>query len=181
MLSLISVTQALSPFNDFSKIDPTVLEKAKNRGQRVHAAIAAHLTGTFLVTPLPEEERPLFDSLRLWCDEMVWEVIAVEPEIKDEALGYVCHPDALVRMKPDYCMAIPDWKTPQVESLSWPVQLSAYRHAAEKLYREKILIYAVQPRPDGKIAKGIPYERNNYHYAIFLNCLNAYRYFKGGK
>jgi hypothetical protein len=177
-MRLISVTEALRPFNDFSHIPPDVLQKASERGTRIHAAIAAHLTGTFLVTPLPPEEVPLFDSLRLWCDEMVHVVIVVEPALRNEALGFVGHPDAAVILKnKSHCIC--DWKTPQVESLSWPIQCAAYQQLASKKYGKEFIACAVQPRPDGKIAKAFMYGKNPHHYAIFLNALNAYRWFKG--
>ena len=181
-MELISVTTALKPFNDFSRIPADVLEKAKNRGSRVHAAIAAHLTGTFLVTPLPPEEVPLFDSLRLWCDEMVSEVIAVEPELKDESFGYCGHPDALIFNK-EGRRAVVDWKTPQVESLSWPIQICAYCEMARKSYGEKFWGYAVQPNPAGSIAKSKPYAPTSQHLQVFLSALNCHRWFnqKGGK
>lgn len=179
-MRLISVTEALRPFNDFSRIPPDVLQKASGRGTRVHAAIAAHLTGTFLVTPLPAEEVPLFDSLRLWCDEMVLEVIAVEPELVNESLGFCGHPDAAVVLK-DGQNCVPDWKTPQVESPTWPIQCAAYQQLASQTYGKEFIACAVQPRPDGKIAKAFMYGKNPHHYAIFLNCLNAYRYFNGGE
>ena len=179
-MRLISVTEALKPFNDFSRIPSETLRHAAERGQRVHAAIAAHLTGTFLVTPLPEEERPLFDSLRLWCDEMVHVVIAVEPELKDEALGYVGHPDAIVRLT-NKSVAVIDFKTPQVEGKTWPIQIAAYRQLAFQKHKEFPLGYAVSPRPDGRLARAFVYDHNPHHFAIFLNCLNAYRYFKGGE
>ena len=177
-MKLISVTEALRPFNDFSRIPADVLERAQNRGSRVHAAIAAHLTGTFLLKPLQPEEMPLYASLRRWCDEMVSEVIEVEPEVKHEGHGYIGHPDAIVILKQGGAKAIPDWKTPQVESLSWPVQISAYCVAADIS-----LGFAVQPRPDGKIAKARRYDFNPQHFNVFLSALNCHRWFnqKGGK
>ena len=55
-MKLITVTQAISPYNDFSQIQPDRLEAAKQRGLRLHAAAAAKLTGTFQVVPLMPED-----------------------------------------------------------------------------------------------------------------------------
>lgn len=178
-MKLISVTQALSQFNDFSNVHPAVLEAAKQRGQRLHAAAAAKLTGTFLVTPLLPEDAGYWESLSAWIDDYVEHVYDVEPELVDDRFGFVGHPDLICRLSGRRFMVV-DWKTPAQESKSWRVQLGAYVHLAVKHYRHHSPIWrgmAVQPDKDGKLAKGTPYMATANDFGIFISALNCARYF----
>lgn len=170
-MDTVSVTRVLQPFNNFSHIPPDVLKNACERGNRVHAAIAAHLSGTFQVVTLPEDERPLLESLIRWCDEMVETVIAIEPEVIHQDHGYIGHPDAILVLKSGEKVVV-DWKTPQVESRSWPIQIAAYCWALEIGNG-----MAVQPHPEGKMARGIRYDFDPKHWQVFLSALICYRWF----
>lgn len=175
----INVTQALSPFNRYDGIPPSVLEAAKQRGQRLHAAAAAYLTGTFQVVKLLPEDAGYWESLRFWIDDHVDHVYDVEPELVDERLGFVGHPDLICRLSGRRFFVV-DWKTPAQESKSWRVQLGAYVHLAVKHYRHHSPIWrgmAVQPDRDGRLAKGTPYLATAADFGIFISCLNAYRFF----
>ncbi|KKL98766.1 hypothetical protein LCGC14_1821120 [marine sediment metagenome] len=70
---IISVTQALSPFSDFSGIDPEVLQHAAERGSRVHRACAAYALG-FPALGLHDEDEGYFESFKGWFDEYVSDV-----------------------------------------------------------------------------------------------------------
>lgn len=180
-MRLISVTEALSPFTRFEGIPPAVLEAAKQRGNRLHAAAAAKLSGTWLVEPLLPEDSGYWHSLSTWIDAHIDKVIAVEPELKNERLGFVGHPDLI-------CHAfgrpmVVDWKTPAAAHKTWRVQLSAYCHLAGLEYRK---IYSswngmtVQPDRDGKPAKGTRYASTSQDWQIFVSALNCARYFISG-
>lgn len=183
-MNLISVTQALAPFNDFSMVPPDRLEAAKQRGLRLHAAAAAKLTGTFQIVPLLPEDAGYWESLSAWIDDYVDHVYDVEPELTDEKFGFVGHPDLVCKLSIGKGMyAVPDWKTPVQASKSWRIQSAAYVHLASINYRHHSHTwrgFMVQPHPEGKQAKGTPYFDYQRDFAIFLSCLNAYRYFKGG-
>lgn len=178
-MKLITVTQAISHYNDFSQIQPDRLEAAKQRGLRLHAAAAAKLTGTFQVVPLLPEDAGYWESLSAWIDDYVEHVYDVEPELTDEQLGFVGHPDLVCRLAGNI-YAVPDWKTPVQESKSWRVQSAAYVHLANINYRHHSHTwrgFMVQPHPEGKLAKGTPYFDYQRDFAIFLSALNCARYF----
>lgn len=178
-MKLITVTQALSPWNKFDGIPPAVMEAAKQRGNRLHAAAAAKLTGTFQVQPLLPEDAGYWASLEDWINSMVDHVYDVEPELVDERLGFVGHPDLICRLSGRRFFVV-DWKTPAQESKSWRVQLGAYVHLAVKHYRHHSPIWrgmAVKPDRDGRLAKGTPYLETANDFGIFISCLNAYRFF----
>jgi hypothetical protein len=179
-MELVRVSSALSYYSDFSAIKPDVLAAAAARGTRVHAAIASYLTGAFSVPELLPGEDLMFESLVLWVDAMVAEVIDVEPELKSIDLGYVGHPDLIARLK-NRSLAVVDFKTPQNEAMGWPIQIAAYRQLVAEKYLEAPDGYAVSPRPDGKIARAFLYGKNPLHFNVFLSALNCHRYFNQKK
>lgn len=178
----VSVTQVLSQFSKFDGINPAVMEAAKQRGQRLHAAAAAYLTGTFQVTKLLPEDSGYWESLRFWIDDYVDHVFDVEPELTDEALGYFGHPDLICRIGKYH--RVVDWKTPAVENKSWRPQLSAYVFLAAKHYCHHSQNWSgmvLHPDRDGKLAKAILYKNQAADFQVFLSALNCYRHFNGGK
>jgi hypothetical protein len=175
-MELVRVSSALSYYSDFSSIKPDVLAAAAARGTRVHAAIASYLTGAFSVPELLPGEDLMVESLVIWCDEMVAEVVAVEPHLESVDLGYVGHPDLIARLK-NRSLAVVDFKTPQNEALGWPIQIAAYRQLTFEKYKEFPQGYAVSPRPDGRLARAFVYENNPQHFQVFLSALNCHRYF----
>jgi hypothetical protein len=183
MSKILSVTQILSPWNDFSRIDPARLEAAKQRGLRLHAAAAAKLTGTFQVAPLLPEDAGYWESLSAWIDDYVTGVFDVEPELRDARLGIAGHPDLVCRCGNYY--RVVDFKTPVAESKTWRLQLAGYVHLATQNYKHHAVNWsgvAVQPHPEGKQAKAIIYhDPSGKDFQVLLSALNCYRYFAGGK
>jgi hypothetical protein len=170
MTKILSVTQILSPWNDFSRIDPARLEAAKQRGLRLHAAAAAKLTGTFRVLPLLPEDAGYWESLSAWIDDYVTHVFDVEPDLICRCGNYYW---------------VVDFKTPVAESKTWRLQLAGYVHMVTQNYQHHAVNWsgaAVQPHPEGKQAKAIPYhDPSGKDFQVFLSALNCYRYFEGGK
>ena len=77
---MISVTQALSPYSDFSRVPPATLEAACERGSTLHRAFALHATGLW-VPELAVDYQGYFDSFCNWFDLAVEETLAVEEEM----------------------------------------------------------------------------------------------------
>lgn len=173
---MVSVTQALSPYSDFSRVPPATLEAACERGSQVHAIIASILKGLW-VPEIPESCHPYIDSFNLWLP-VVEEVVMVEETLIDKAHGYKGTPDAILRIKGDEGYTLVDWKSPVVESKSWRLQISAYRALA---MQNGYLIHrtgALQLSPKGKAAKFREYSGTIVHdYSLFLNALSIYKYF----
>ena len=129
-----SVTTILDPYTDFSRISPEVLRHAANRGTKIHNAIAAHLSGLW-VMPLDEECQPRFDSFRRWADIMIDKVIFVEKELHCDCYGFHGHPDAALILKDSPGVVVPDWKSPVTESKTWPSALGATIETMQDLRR----------------------------------------------
>lgn len=174
-----TVTQVLKPWSNFDAIPPAVLQAACERGTILHAAYASHALGLW-VSPIPESYQGFFDSWRRWFDAAVTRVVAVEPQLECKKYGFRGHPDAIVEIRGDNGLTLPDWKNGQTELKSWRLQTAAYHHLADEEYGVKRTII-VQPRPDGKRAMVREYSGTLfYDFGVFLNCLSAFNFFNGG-
>ncbi len=179
MKSWPSVTRVLSPWQDFTKVLPDVLEAACLRGSQIHALIACILQDLW-VPPIPPECEPFIDSFRLWLP-CIEEVVFVEKRLSDPIHKYRGTPDALVRFRGDKVYTLPDWKSPVIQSLSWEVQVSTYRKLAQIEYPDLPIerVGALQLSPKGKSAVFREYTGQKEHrFSIFLNALSVYRFFK---
>ena len=175
---MISVTQALSPWQDFSQVRPDVLEAACQKGSQVHAIIASILKGLW-VPEIPGSCQPYIDSFNLWLP-VVDEVVMVEETLIDKAHGYKGTPDAILKIKGDEGYLLIDWKSPVTQSLTWEVQVSAYRKLAQLAYPELTInrVGVLQLSPKGRPAKFRDYTGPmEQRFSIFLNVLSAYRFF----
>ena len=184
---MISVTQALSPFSDFSGINPEVLRRAAERGSRVHRACAAYALG-FPALGLHNEDHGYFISFVEWFDNYVDRVLMVEKRLTSP-LGYTGQIDLACRLTDGRCCVV-DYKTPALESPTWKAQIASY---CELALVELIGLYipksekpvlkiegmALMLNKNGKAAKGIPYQYQADDFAAFLSALNSYRFFKG--
>ena len=180
---MISVTEALSPFSPFNNPDryipDGVLERAAQRGSRVHRACAA-FSMELPVMCLKTEDIGYFESFKKWFEPYVMEVLLVEKRL-ESPLGFYGHPD-LVCMLINEQIYVVDYKTPAVESPVWKSQIAAYSALAEEELGIKVDNgMALVLDASGKSAKGIVYQRRAEDYVAFLSALNAYRYFIGGK
>lgn len=175
-MKFVSVTQVLSPFNDFGNIDPQIIESAAVRGSIVHMACASYARNVF-VPQFKDVAAFLFQSFTRWFDANVEEVIAVEERVSDNVLKYTGTADLIVRLK-DGCIWLLDIKTPVREGPTWCAQCAAYW----KLNRDIHVINRIGSLRLSR--KGNPATINEYVYkdddfAAFTFALYAYRYFKG--
>lgn len=180
-MKILSVTEVLRPFADFSSVPAATLKAAAERGRRIHAAAAARLSGVFQVTPLEPGDEGYLQSLETWIEKMVRDVIDVEPELIDEKLGFKGHPDLICRLVSG-AGAVVDYKTPAVESPTWKSQIAAYRHLSSKSFRHlgymlRPLAVALMLRPDGGMPRAVIYPSSDRDFQAFLSALTAYRYF----
>jgi hypothetical protein len=179
-MKLPSVTTVLSPFSDFSKIRPEVLQRAANRGSRVHAACAIYAKGLWADCALYPGDGPFFDSFMKWSDMAAPEFVSVEEAFADPLLGYMGHPDAVVYIPGDQGLTIVDYKTPMSISRTWHPQIAAYAHLARKYGYDVRRGLAVRLRRNGGLAIATEIDIDGEPWAAFLNALGAYRYFKEG-
>ncbi len=171
-----SVTEVLSPYfllnvpQDQRHFIERNLETAKERGTRVHAACGSYALGVW-VAPLPAEWQGYFESFKTWFDNFVDRVFFVERRLQCDTYCFTGKLDLGVQLI-DMRKVIVDLKTPLQESPTWCAQLAAYRYLSK--FDECM---SLKLDPKGASARAIGYEHSDTDFAIFLNALNAYRYF----
>ncbi len=178
--TLPSVTTVLQPWQDFSNIPPARLEAARLRGDAVHHLTALYVKGLWIESVPPEYEG-YFRSACRWFDKYVVAVHLVEERLIDEDLGFTGEPDYIVTLKGESSKSLLDLKTPQVGRPSWRLQCSAYSHLGIKADHDIHRIFALRPRPDGRMPSIPPdYEYTgtvHRDFQIFLSALNCWRFF----
>ncbi len=98
-MRLPSVTEVLSPWQDFSRVRPDVLEMARDRGSKVYQICAA-LALDLWVPEVPAECAPYIDSFLGWFP-VVEKVVAVEPELVCPKFRFKGHPDLICVIRGD--------------------------------------------------------------------------------
>lgn len=176
---MVSVTQVLAPYADFSGIPVAVLEHAAARGTRVHAACAAYAQGLFVV-PLEADAKPYFQSFRRWFDYTIDEVVAVEKELI-HPFGFVGHPDLIVKIRGDKHPSVVDLKTPAAVNKLWRAQLAAYVNCANKNGIPAKRGMSLRLKKDGSFPIVNEYNPAAEDWAAFLNAFYSHQYFMGGK
>jgi hypothetical protein len=175
-MTLPSVTRIIAPWSGLERIRPDVLEQAAARGTAVHDACATIARGGWPV--VAPEEQGYVDSFLRWFARVA-AVYAVEEEIRDEALGFMGHPDLIVQWEGQ--LTLWDLKTPRVASRSWQVQLAAYRHLLCHHIDPPERTAALMLDPSGGVPKAIDLQDPARAFAAFLGALTAYNFFQGGK
>jgi hypothetical protein len=171
----VSVTQALQPWTDFSRIPPAVLEAAAARGTAVHDACATIARGLPVMSLAPEAAGYV-QSFQRFFALMVDEVLLVESRLVDPAFGLHGEPDLVIRAKNGEVFLI-DLKTPVQLVKSWRLQLSAYNHLVENHGIKTDRVGSLRLDPLGGIAKLTYYDYSLNDFNLFLQALNLYRYF----
>ncbi|MFH2041792.1 MAG: Dna2/Cas4 domain-containing protein [Acidobacteriota bacterium] len=185
-MKLPSVTTVLSPFADFSRVPPDVLEAACERGTAVHtfcaAYAAAHAIGIWaMAMPVPEELRGYFDSFRLWFDVIVSEVISVEEELIDDSFGFCGHPDLVVKSQQGETLLV-DLKSTLMHPRTFQLQCAAYTHLIEKKHGIKIdRAGTLHLSKEGKAPQMRWTENNREAITIFLQLLSVHNFLTGGR
>lgn len=126
------VSDILSPMNDFSKIDPRVLEAKCSIGVSVHEVIEQDIKGEF-GWPIPGGEG-YFESYLRWKKRINPKFIQSEERYFDDELMITGQIDALADI--DSVLRLPlliDFKTSAQESKeTWPMQAHLYSYLLNK-------------------------------------------------
>lgn len=170
-----SVTQVLSPWSDFSRIPPSVLEAAALRGTAVHDVCATIARG-LPVLSIPLEAEGYVASFQRWFDLVVADVLLVEERLIDMDFLYHGEPDLIIRARHGEIILV-DNKTPVQLVKSWRLQLAAYNHLAGKNGIVPDKVASLRLHPEGKVARMDYYDNNGRDFALFLSALNLYRFF----
>jgi hypothetical protein len=175
-----SVTQVIQQvYRGFDHIPPDVLAAACARGDEVHRLCALYAKGLWIDEVAPEYAG-YFQSFQKWFDKYVVAVHLVEERLTDEGLRFTGEPDFIFTLRGDSGKSLVDLKTPQVGTRAWRLQLSAYRHLAVNGGHEIIRVFALRPRPDGKLPTIPPkYEYTGtvlHDFEFFKSALNVWRF-----
>ena len=178
-MSYPSVTRIISPYKDFSQVPEHRLVAAQNRGSDFHALAAAYLMGAW-IPEVPPTVAGYFQSFIRWADKHLAEVIWVEKTLIHPVLRYQGTPDALIRIRGDSGLILPDWKTPVAFDKAWIVQTAAYRELVVKNGWPVERLGSLQPHPDGKIAKFTEFTKSlNLGLSVFISAINCWHFFYG--
>lgn len=170
---MITVTQVLSPWADFSRIPGDVLQAACERGSSVHQYCQAYALGVWAIEP--EGLEGYCESFRRWFHTYVLEVISVEQEYRDDQFGFMGHPDIVVVIKEDLFPTVIDYKTPVGKGNTWELQLAAYRHLSGAKQAGSLRL-----DPDGGVPKMDWVPQDPKLFNLFLSALNLKNYFTKG-
>ena len=185
MADLPSVTQALSPYTDFSMVPPERLELAAARGTKLHGFAAKELREEWIppdmITP---DIEGYWESFMIFKEKMIEKTIFVEKELICTCYGYVGHLDWCGILRGDSGAAVLDWKSPVTEGRTWGAQVAGYWHLVDEhgdlpgglpLSRCGALMLS----PTGKTPKLKEYSAfQPVYFNNFLNALGAWKAFK---
>lgn len=180
------VTSILSPFTDFSNIDPKVLANAADRGTRVHKFCELYLKN-LLIEPVTYDCKPYFDSFVQWSDSVLEKVIHTEERYFCEALKITGQVDLVVKLKGDDHPMIIDIKTPQTDQKAWQLQTAAYMYLYNVNQLKNGNGKAITRRgclmlhKNGDPAKFKEYTNNERDTRLFFNAVELHDFFNGRK
>ena len=172
---LPSVTEVLQPWSSFHTIPKEVLHMASVRGDAVHLYVGNIARG-MPVMGVPPEYAGYVESGRLWLDQMVVEVEAVEERLVDSDFQFHGQPDLIAILK-DRKRILGDWKTGAIEQKTWPLQNAGYEILCDKRGIKIDRYGAIQLFRDGKIGKFLEYGSFITDRSLFLQAVNLWRYF----
>lgn len=169
------VTSVLAPYNGYAKVKPSVLEKARQRGERVHDWIRDYIRRIGSWEDLRGIEKYL-ESFTIFWEEKKPETILLEKRFYDyedmltgqiDYLGVIDGKNVLV-----------DWKTTSTMNQTYKMQAFAYADLLIKHEYQVDAVWFVQLASDGScpvVHEVFPHK----HRAEFRECLSVYRkYFK---
>jgi len=169
------VSDVVSPYEDTTWYD----DISRERGTAVHRIIKAILKGLWV--PKHSLHQGYIDSFLGWKEEMVEEVILVEEPLVCVELGFRGRPDAILKLKGDIGLSIPDWKTSASASVLmkklWRLRTAGYRILAESNgYKPICRCLDLLLNVDGKPARATA-EGELLDTAYFLRALDLHRFF----
>ena len=181
-MSLPSVTQIIGAASQhwsiYDTINPGVLEAAAVRGSAVHLLCCCYARQVW-TGEVPENCKNYFTSFKGWFDAHVIKVHLVEEQLTDLTRGFTGTPDLIVTMRGD--MGGPslwDIKTPTTPTITWPVQVAAYRHLALMAGHRIIRSGCLRLHPKGGDAVIDEYSPTYYRdLNVFMSMLNIWNYF----
>jgi hypothetical protein len=164
------VTEVLWFVSGLTEVDPLILKKAAERGDKVHQHCDALIQG-FGQSQLDDEVKGYVHSALNWIEshkflEKPKRIYCDKYEICGEVDGLYYDGNGITLF---------DFKTSSRVSKTWPLQLSAYAYLLRSVGIEVNNIEIIHLNKKGGDPTVIKYEEN---FDLFLNCLEIYKYLK---
>ena len=164
---IISVTQALAGFYDWSAVHPDVLALAQDRGTRVHKATELFDHGTLDWSTVDEEVAPYLDAWARFREERKFKPLFIERRMYHPIYAYAGTMDRAGLIDSDEVPAVLDIKAVSKLSPVTGPQTAAYRELADvQLGFKAKRRMAVQLLPNGRYVCE-PY-RDSLDLPVFL-------------
>ena len=172
------VTEVLEPYISFNQIDPVILQKAADRGTRVHKYCELYVQN-LLIEKVEEECKPYVDSFIQWFDTMVQELWVSEMRLSCSKYLISGKLDLIVTIKGDKSETLVDLKTPQQASQSWQLQTAAYRYLMRVSQGIDIprRICLILDR-EGKLPRIVEYTNHEADERLFLSAAELFHFFR---
>ena len=170
-----SVTQVLKIANEFDQIDKQTLTKAAKFGTAVHKMTELYDLGILDMDTVAVVLIPYLEGWKKFLSDTNFKPVEIECRIASK-LGYAGTFDRLGYL--DNKLTLVDIKTGSIVQRSTALQLAAYKHAYEELYKKTIQQrIAIQLKPCSYVIK--PYS-NPTDFLTFMNFLTVYKWVNYG-
>lgn len=169
---LPSVTEIISPLQDFSMVPAAVLAAACEFGKHVHIACDLYNRDMLDWSSLDPPLTPYVTAWARFLEESGAVVIASECRVYHEQLGYAGSPDVVLAWGKR--LVLPDLKATAIVPRSVGIQTAAYAKAYQRSHGgrepERYCIHL----QDGKYRS---HKRTDpADWSMFLSCLNVWKY-----
>lgn len=169
---LPSVTQVLSPLEDFSMVPRDVLEAAREFGQHVHEACDLFDRGELDWLALDPALVPYVEAWRQFILDSGAVVIASELRVYHAKLGYAGSPDKVLAWGGR--IVVPDLKATAIVPRTVGAQTAAYAKAYQSMHGGKEPArYCIHLEP-GKYRSH--QRRDPADWSLFISCLNVHNF-----
>jgi hypothetical protein len=177
-----SVTEILKPYQDFSRVNPSDLELAADRGSIIHTALACRAAGLwYAVKDIPKEYMGYFRSGCRWLDRYVKDVKLVEIPLVHKEMKFRGTPDLICILKGDEAQGIWDYKTGALAQRTWEVQVGGYVGLCMTNAIPVGRAGFIQLRRDGKIPKVTDLTSRMYYlWTVFHAFLRVHQFLNEG-
>lgn len=172
------VTEVIGAFSGIDRIPKHILEKAADRGTRVHLAIEAILDG-LSCSVFDEDVRPYVESWRYYERDVLADIANYTMERR-----LFCT-DHRITGQPDLITfdgktnRIVDWKATSKTYPHWELQAAAYKYLAQKSLNATIHeVQFVRLDACGKEPEVVVFKDLDRAEELFFKALDVYRYFK---
>ena len=166
-----SVTQVLSIANSYKWVNKNILDKAGKFGTAVHKATELYDHNNLNMESLAVVLIPYLEGWKQFLADTSFRIIEIECQVASK-LGYAGTFDRLGYL--DNKLTLVDIKTSTVVPKTTALQLAAYAHAYEEIYKKRIQQrISVQLKPCNYM---ITNYSNPTDFLTFMNFLTVYKW-----